>query len=80
MEFESIVENKDNKPKKPSIMKTNAEYSRIFRDRLGNEEYNKYMRPYQQKYNAKEETKALRRKTNAIYYERKKAEKLAISV
>ena len=80
MEFESIVENKENKPKKPSIMKTNTEYSRIFREKMGNEEYNNYIKPYQKKYNAKEETKALRRKTNAIYYERKKAEKLAISV
>jgi hypothetical protein len=80
MEIESIMENKENKEKKLSKMKTSAEYSRIFRERLGNEEYNKYMRPYQTIYNAKEETKELRRKRNADYYQRKKEEKIAIPV
>jgi hypothetical protein len=72
------VMNKENK--KPSRMKTNTEYGRIFRQNMGQEAYNEYIKPYQKKYNAKEETKALRRKTNALYYERKKAERLAIQV
>lgn len=80
MEFEFIVENKENKSKKPSIMKTSTEYSRIFREKMGNEEYNNYIKPYQKKYNAKEETKALRKVRNADYYQKKKAEKMAIPV
>ena len=79
-EYNNTIDNTENKPKKPSKMKTHAEYSAIFRERLGNEEYNRYMKPYQKIYNAKEETKALRKIRNANYYQRKKAEKLGIQV
>jgi len=58
--------------------KTSREYSADRRERMGQEAYNEYMKPYLKRYNAKEETKALRKIKNAEYYQRRKAEKALI--
>jgi len=50
-----------------------------FREKMGSE-YSNYMKPYLKRYNAKEETKALRKIKNAEYYQRKKNENLNIAI
>ena len=55
------------------------EDSANFRERMGHAEYSEYMKPYMLKYNAKEQTKAMRKIKNAEYYQKRKVAAALIS-